>query len=272
MNPSISLNNGTEHPMLGLGCYKLENDQQAEEILSLAASIGYRWFDTASSYRNEEGIGRGLARSGVAREDFFITTKIWNNAQRMGDVEQAFERSLSRLGLDYVDEYLIHWPVPGCFIDTWNVMEDLYRAGKAKAIGVCNFTLHDLDALLEAATVKPCVNQIEYHLLNQPDQLISFCKANDIAIEAYSPLARGNYLDRQVITSLAEKYHRSPAQIGLRFLVQKNACVIPKTSKPERLLENSQIFDFELEQSEMETLELLNEDFKVSTVPEDLQL
>ena len=254
-------------PLLGLGLYRAEDARLA---VANAASMGYRLFDTASSYRNEEEVGLGLKDSGLAREEVFVTTKLWNTAQRLGNIEGAFERSLERLGLSYVDLYLVHWPVPGLVLDTWHVLEDIYRSGRARAIGVCNFNEANLTEVLKHGSVVPAVNQIEYHPLFQRPSLLSFCQANGIAVQASCPLARGAYLGRDMLIKLAEKYHRSTAQIGLRWLVQHGISVIPKSSSLDRQLENTQIFDFALSDAEMAMIGTLNDHFSVLNPPEDL--
>ena len=233
--------------------------------------LGYHLFDTASAYKNEEQVGEGIRSCGIPREQLFVTTKIWNTAQRIGNVEGAFERSLDRLGLDYVDLYLVHWPVPGCYLDTWHVLEEIYKSGRVKAIGVSNFNQFQLDDLLMHSGIVPAVNQIEYHPLFCQDELRHFCQKNGIVVQAYSPLARGAYLDRDVLVHIAEKHHRSVAQVGLRWILQKGVCVIPKTVRTDRLLENSQIFDFELDEVEMATIDSLNENYRCASIPEDMQ-
>lgn len=269
METTVTLNNGVVMPRLGLGLYKAAPDETEQAILS-AIPMGYRLFDTASSYKNEDGVGKAVASAGVPREQLFITTKIWNNAQRIGNIEGAFERSLERLGLDYVDLYLIHWPVPGCYLDTWKVFEDIYRSGRARAIGISNFDEFQLSDLLDHCEIVPAVNQIEYHPLFVQDGIRNFCLKNGIVVQAYTPLARGAYLESGVLKQIAEKYNRSAAQVGLRWILQKGCCVIPKSVRLNRLLENSQIFDFELDASEMEAIDGLNENYRVASIPEDL--
>ena len=270
MNETILLNNGVEMPRLGLGVYKAGPDGEVQSAIRDAVSIGYRLIDTASVYKNEEGVGEGVRTCGVPRSELFITTKVWNNAQRLGDVENAFNRSLERLGLDYVDLYLIHWPVPGCSIDTWHVLEDIYRSGRARAIGVSNFTQLQLEELMASSEIVPAVNQIEYHQLWNQEELRLFCLNNGIAVQAYAPLARGAYLNRSIIEKIAEKYNRSTAQIGLRWLIQKDICPIPKSVHTARILSNSQIFDFELDEVEMQMLDSMNENFRSANPPDDL--
>ena len=270
MDYTITLNNGIEMPRLGLGLYQASGEETKSAIAD-AVTMGYCLFDTASAYKNEEEVGEGIRSCGIPRDQLFVTTKIWNTAQRIGNVEGAFERSLDRLGLDYVDLYLVHWPVPGCYLDTWHVLEEIYKSGRVKAIGVSNFNQFQLDDLLMHSSIVPAVNQIEYHPLFCQDELRHFCQKNGIVVQAYSPLARGAYLDRDVLAYIAEKHHRSVAQVGLRWILQKGVCVIPKTVRTDRLLENSQIFDFELDEVEMATIDSLNENYRCASIPEDMQ-
>ena len=257
-------------PLLGLGLYKATADDEAENAIISAAKNGYRLFDTASAYKNEESVGRGIARCGVPRKDLFITTKIWNNAQRLGDVDGAFERSLDRLGLDYIDLYLIHWPVPGCYLNTWKEMEKFLESGRVLSIGVSNFEIRHLEELRKVSGIVPAVNQIECHPLCYPRELIEYCQANGIQVQAYAPLARGAYLDNDILCVLGTKYAHTP-QIGLRWAVQKGISVIPKSTRPERIAANARIFDFEIEQEDMDLLDTLNQNYHSSHVPEDLR-
>ncbi len=270
MDKYIELNTGRSMPRLGLGLYKTSNGSEMESAFNSAVTMGYRLFDTASAYKNEDGLGAAIASCQLPRRELFITTKIWNNAQRIGNIESAFARSLERLGLDYVDLYLIHWPVPGCYLDTWQVLEDIYRSGRAKAIGVSNFNEFQLDEILEHGSIVPAVNQIEYHPLFVQDGIRRFCQQNGIVVQAYAPLARGAYLEKDIMSQIAAKYNRSAAQVGLRWILQKGCCVIPKSVRDDRLLENSQIFDFTLDEYEMEAIEGLNENYHAASIPEDL--
>ena len=246
MDYTITLNNGIEMPRLGLGLYQASGEETKSAIAD-AVTMGYRLFDTASAYKNEEEVGEGIRSCGIPRDQLFVTTKIWNTAQRIGNVEGAFERSLDRLGLE------------------------IYKSGRVKAIGVSNFNQFQLDDLLMHSSIVPAVNQIEYHPLFCQDELRHFCQKNGIVVQAYSPLARGAYLDRDVLAYIAEKHHRSVAQVGLRWILQKGVCVIPKTVRTDRLLENSQIFDFELDEVEMATIDSLNENYRCASIPEDMQ-
>lgn len=271
MNNTIFLNNDREMPLLGLGVYKATGENEAENAIITAADAGYRLIDTASVYKNEENVGRGIMKCGVPRKDLFITTKVWNTAQRLGDIQGAFERSLDRLKLDYVDLYLIHWPVPGCYLSTWKELEEIQKSGRALSIGVSNFEIRHLEELAKVSDVIPAVNQIECHPLCYPKELIEYCQDRGIQVQAYAPLARGAYLDNDVLCVLGTKYGRTPAQIGLRWAVQKGISVIPKSSNPERIISNGNIFDFVIEQEDMDILDTLNENYHSSSIPEDLR-
>lgn len=266
----IHLNDGREMPLLGLGVYKATDDGELKQAISDAVSSGYRLIDTASFYKNEEGVGKGIQALDIPREDLFITTKIWNTAQRIGDVEDSFNRSLERLGLDYVDLYLIHWPVPGCFGNTWKAMEKLRTDGKVKSIGVSNFSIADLELLKTVSDVVPAVNQVEFHPLFNHPELKTYCEENGIALQAYAPLARGAYLNSPLIIEIGKNHQKSPAQVGLRWLVQQGISVIPKSVHKERLEENSQIFDFILSEEEMAAITAMDVQQRVAGVPEDM--
>lgn len=251
-NEKIMLNDGRQMPLLGLGVYKAVGENEVEQAIADAADAGYRLIDTASVYKNEDGVGRGIKALTIPRDELFVTTKIWNTAQRIGDVEDSFNRSLERLGLDYVDLYLIHWPVPGCYTDTWKALEKLQSQGRVKSIGVSNFHIHDLEMLKKISDVVPAVNQIEFHpLFNQPE-LLSYCRDNKIAVQAYAPLARGAYLHSQLLLEIGRKYQKTTAQIGLRWAVQQGISVIPKSVHKERIQENAGIFDFSLTEEEID--------------------
>ena len=258
-------------PLLGLGVYKATGENEAESAIISAVESGYRLIDTASVYKNEENVGRGIASCGIPRSELFITTKVWNTAQRLGDIQGAFERSLDRLKLDYVDLYLIHWPVPGCYLSTWKVLEEIQKSGRALSIGVSNFEIRHLEELEANSGIIPAVNQIECHPLCYPKELIDYCQNKGIQVQAYAPLARGAYLDNDVMCVLGTKYAHTPAQIGLRWATQKGISVIPKSVHPDRIRSNGNIFDFTIEQEDMDLIDTLNENFHSSHVPEDLR-
>ena len=266
----IHLNDGREMPLLGLGVYKATEDEELKQAISSAVSWGYRLIDTASFYKNEEGVGKGIQALNLPREDLFVTTKIWNTAQRIGDIEDSFNRSLERLALDYVDLYLIHWPVPGCFGNTWKAMEKLQEQGKVRSIGVSNFGIQDLELLKTVSDVIPAVNQVEFHPLFNHPELKAYCEENGIALQAYAPLARGAYLKSPLMIEIGKSHQKSPAQVGLRWLVQQGIAVIPKSIHEERLAENSQIFDFVLSDEEMAAITAMDVQQRVAGVPEDM--
>lgn len=267
----IKLNSDNEMPLLGLGVYKATGEREVERAIGYAVNAGYRLIDTASAYKNEDGVGRGIRECHVPRSDLFITTKIWNNAQRLGDVEGSFARSLERLMTDYVDLYLIHWPVPGCYLSTWKELENLYKQGRARSIGVSNFEIRHLEELASISEITPAVNQIEFHPYWYQKKLVDYCQSKGIAVQAYAPLARGAYLDDDVICILATKYGKTPAQIGLRWILQKGVAVIPKSTQEERIISNGEIFDFVLEDEDVDAIDQLNRDFRSAAVPDDLK-
>lgn len=269
-NEKIMLNDDRQMPLLGLGVYKAVGENEVEQAIADAADAGYRLIDTASVYKNEDGVGRGIKALTIPRDELFVTTKIWNTAQRIGDVEDSFNRSLERLGLDYVDLYLIHWPVPGCYTDTWKALEKLQSQGRVKSIGVSNFHIHDLEMLKKISDVVPAVNQVEFHpLFNQPE-LLSYCRDNKIAVQAYAPLARGAYLHSQLLLEIGRKYQKTTAQIGLRWAVQQGISVIPKSVHKERIQENAGIFDFSLTTEEMEAITAMDAHQRTAGIPEDM--
>ena len=239
MKETVFLNNDREMPLLGLGVYKLPDDVQAEAAVTSAISAGYRMIDTASVYKNEESVGRAIAKCGVPRKDLFITSKIWNNAQRLGDVQGAFSRSLDRLKVSYVDLYLIHWPVPGCYLSTWKELESILESGRALSIGVSNFDIRHLEELRKISGVIPAVNQIECHPLCYPAELIEYCKAFGIQVQAYAPLARGAYFDNDVFwgPNMPGLLHRSDfaGQYRREFLSFRN----PSTRNESAAMETS---------------------------------
>jgi diketogulonate reductase-like aldo/keto reductase len=252
------LNNNVEMPWVGLGVFQAREGGEVERAIHWALEAGYRCIDTASLYGNERGVGRAVRESGVAREQIFITTKVWNSALRSGTVREAFENSLKRLGLETLDLYLIHWPVENAFIKAWKVLEQLHRSGSVRAIGVSNFQVHHLETLLRTCEITPAVNQVEFHpYLVQPD-LLEFCRANGILLQAWSPLMQGHLTEVEELERLGDKYNRTPAQIVLRWDLQHGVATIPKSVRRERIEQNFQVFDFELSAADMAALDALD--------------
>ena len=261
------LNNGLKMPWLGFGVFKIDDGPEVEHAVRHALEIGYRSIDTAAVYGNERGVGKAIRESNIPREDIFLTTKVWNEDQRGNRTLAAFEESLERLAIEYVDLYLVHWPVEGCYHKTWRVMEKIYQSGRAKAIGVSNFLIHHLEDLMQDCQIVPSVNQVEFHpLLIQPG-LLNFCKNHEIQVEAWSPLMRGQIFTEKAVQKLAEKYQRTPAQVILRWDLQHEVITIPKSTHPNRIAENAQIFDFELSQTDMEVLNALDEGRRIGPDP-----
>jgi methylglyoxal/glyoxal reductase len=260
------LNNGVEIPLLGLGVYQSPPGKTTESAVSYALKIGYRHIDTASIYGNESDVGNALRKSGLHREEVFITTKVWNSDQGYVTTLQSCERSLRRLGLAYVDLYLIHWPVQGMSIETWKAMLELLQKGKTRAIGVSNYTIGDLQDIFQNSkgdpVVAPAVNQVEFHPFLYQNELLQFCKNNNIKLEAYSPLTRAKRLNHPTIVAIAKKYSKTAAQVLIRWSLQHDVVVIPKSIHQDRIRENSQVFDFHLEPEDMNLLDSLNENLQ----------
>jgi methylglyoxal/glyoxal reductase len=266
---TLTLNNGVEMPQFGLGVYKVEKGRQIEDTVKDAINIGYRLIDTAAFYENEEGVGKAIKESGVPREELFITTKVWNTDQGYDQTLNAFDNSLKKMGLDYIDLYLIHWPVKEKYLETWRALEKLYKDGKARAIGVSNFQIHHIKDILENASEKPAVNQVELHPLLSQKELRAFCGEQNIKVQAWSPIARGRVLEDNDIKKIAEKHGKSAAQIILRWHLQNGIMVIPKSVKKDRLRENADIFDFVLTEDEMRQMNALNNNHRFGADPDN---
>ena len=263
------LSNGVEMPVLGLGVYKANDGREVIESVQHAFDAGYRHIDTASFYRNEKGVGEAVKNSGIAREEIFVTTKVWNDDQGYEQTLAAFERSLEELEMEYVDLYLIHWPVPGKYLETWKALEKLYSDGKVRAIGVSNFLEHHLNDILDNCSVPPMVLQNEFHprLVQQP--LIDFCKRNNIQYESWSPLMRGEVFQIDVLKELAEKYNKSIAQLVIRWNLQKGVITIPKSVHRERIFENANVFDFEISEEDVRLIDALDREERTGAHPDN---
>ncbi|MBO9129792.1 aldo/keto reductase [Bacillus sp. 165] len=268
--PTVTLHNGVEMPILGLGVWRVKEGQEVKTAVKAAIQAGYRAIDTAAVYQNEEGVGEAIREAGVPREDLFITTKVWNSDQGYESTLAAFETSLQKLGLDYLDLYLVHWPVKGKYVDTYRALEKLYKDGKVRAIGVSNFNIHHLEDVMNGCEVKPMVNQVELHPKMAQVELREFCRKHDIQIEAWSPLMQGGEIfESEIICELAKKYSKTPAQIILRWDVQSGIVTIPKSITPSRIQENCQVFDFELSAEDMEKINALNEKRRIGPDPDN---
>ena len=264
------LNNGVKMPSIGFGTYKSGNDEETAKIIKYALKIGYRQIDTASFYGNEVGIGNGIKESGINREDIFLVTKLWNDDHGYDKTIEAFNKSLERLQVDYIDLYLVHWPNK-LNSETWKAFEYLYKTGKVKSIGVCNFKVAHLEELKKTAQIMPMVNQIEIHPQSSKNDMLSYCEENNIQLVAWSPIMRGKLFSNELMIDLSEKYKKTIAQIILRWHMQRGVIPIPKSSNEERIKENLNIFDFELSNDDIKTIDLLNEgdNVSVSGVPEN---
>ncbi|MET4921455.1 aldo/keto reductase [Streptomyces sp. PSRA5] len=269
--PTVTLNNGVTMPQFGFGVFQVP-DEETTAAVATALDAGYRSIDTAVIYGNERGVGRALADSGIARDELFVTTKLWNADQGYDTALAAFDASLDRLGLDHVDLYLIHWPTPArdLYLDTWRALEKLYADGRTRAIGVSNFRPAHLERLLGAASVVPAVNQIELHPGLQQRESRDFHTRHGIATEAWSPLAQGAVLKDDAVTTIAARHGRSPAQIVLRWHLQIGNVVIPKSVTEARIHENLDVFDFELGAREIDALSALDRGMRTGPDPDTL--
>lgn len=269
LNDKITLNNGVKMPGFGLGVYKVEDGDTAVHAVRTAIDVGYRSIDTASFYDNERSVGLAVRESGVPREELFITSKVWNDQQGYESTLKAFDESLEKLGTDYLDLYLIHWPVTGKYKETYRALETLYEEGRVRAIGVSNFHVHHLENLLADCKVKPAVNQVEYHPHLSQVELKAFCEKENIQLEAWSPLKRGRLLNEPTIVEIGNKYGKSAAQVILRWDIQHHVITIPKSITAERIQENANIFDFTLTQQEMTQIDNLNKNERAGSNPDD---
>lgn len=264
LTSTFKLSNGVEIPWVGFGTWQTPDGDTAVNAVKQALVSGYRHIDTAAAYKNEGSVGQAIKESGVAREDIFITSKLWNEDRGYENTKKAFENTLKELGTDYLDLYLIHWPAnekqfddwKEINLDTWKAMTELYKEGKIKAIGVSNFMTNHLEALLEAE-VKPMVNQIEYHPGYTQDAVVDLCRKHDILVEAWSPIGSGRLLENEELTKIADKYEKSVAQLCIRYVLQNDVLPLPKSVTPSRIEENTDIFDFEIMEQDMKTIDAM---------------
>jgi 2,5-diketo-D-gluconate reductase A len=269
--PQITLNNGQSIPQLGFGVFQIDPKDTAEAV-STALQTGYRHIDTAEMYGNEKQVGEAIAKSGLDRADVFVTSKLSNDAHLPDDARRAFDASLEALGTDYLDLFLIHWPLPsrydGDFVSTWRTLEEFYRAGRARSIGVSNFQPHHLRRLHQDTEIPAAVNQIEVHPYLTQDEVRGFCREHGIAVEAWSPIGQGRVLNDPVIDSIAQRAGKTPAQVVLRWHIERGDIVFPKSVTPSRVKENFEIFDFELPEADVAEISALNKNERTGPDPD----
>lgn len=265
---TVKLNNGVDIPYLGLGVFESKVGEETTQAVEWALEAGYRHIDTATIYRNEDSVGRAIHQSGVPREEIFITTKLWNSDQGCNNAYDAFNRSLDKLNMDYVDLYLIHWAVSDKYTESWDVLQELYEKGRVRAIGVSNFNIHHLEDILNMKGYIPMVNQVEFHPYLVQNDLLNFCKEHGIRLEAWAPIMKGNANAVPLLVEIAGKYGVTPVQVCLRWELQKGIVVIPKSVKKERIQANAQVFNFELSEEEINKIDGLNKNHRYGPDPE----
>jgi methylglyoxal/glyoxal reductase len=270
ISSTTKLNNGVEMPWFGLGVFRAEEGKEVETAVKVALENGYRSIDTAAVYQNERGVGNAIRESAVPRREIFLTSKVWNSDQGYDSTFEAFEESLEKLQTDYLDLYLIHWPKGKLSVETWKAMEELYKKEKIRAIGVSNFLIHHLEDFLPECNVVPAVNQVEFHPELMQSELLEYCQNKSIQLEAWSPIMKGKVLDIPVLQALAAKYQKTPVQIVLRWDIQKKVVTIPKSVKPERIISNADIFDFELSAEDMAKIDRLEKNKRIGFHPDHI--
>jgi diketogulonate reductase-like aldo/keto reductase len=267
IDTKVKLNNGIQMPVFGLGTYQARPGKETKEAVLYALEIGYRLIDTAAMYENEEAVGEAVRESGIPREEIFITTKLWNSDHGYEKALAAFDESLEKLGLSYIDLYLIHFPVEGLRNQSWKALEKLLEQGKCRSIGVSNYMIWHLEELLKNSSTVPAVNQVEFSPYLYLKDLHEFCNSHNILLESYSPLTKGHKLKDPKLKQIAAKYSRTPAQILIRWALQKEVVVIPKSIKKQRILENATVFDFEITEEDMNLLDSFHQDLRTSWDP-----
>jgi diketogulonate reductase-like aldo/keto reductase len=260
--PGVAINR------LGLGTYRSDEGPDVEGEIRYGLSIGYRTIDTAALYGNEGSVGRIVRESGLARDDVFVTTKLWNTDQGYDSALRAFDASLERLGFDYIDLYLVHWPLPDKMRETWRAMEEIKASGRVRAIGVCNFLVHHLEVLAGFATVMPALNQFEHHPRLQQPELVEYCRAHGITTQAWAPIMRGRVLLIPELVAIAQAHRKTPAQVTIRWILQRGVTTIPKSIHEPRIAENADVYDFELTGAEMAIIESLDRGERIGPDPD----
>ena len=268
ISTTVTLNNKIQIPQLGLGVYKSTEGEEAYNSVRWAIEAGYRHIDTAKAYKNEASVGRAVRDCGIPRSEIFITTKLWTGDMREDRQEEGFYESLTKLDVEYIDLYLIHWAVKDKYVESWKIMEGLYKKGLIRAIGVCNFNPHHIDTLMETAEFTPVINQIELHPLLSQVPVSNYCSTKGIAVEAWSPLARGRLVDHPFLTAMGASREKSAAQIILRWHLQHGRIVIPKSVHKERIISNMDLYDFSLSDTEMGEIDALNQNMRFDHDPE----
>lgn len=270
MDKQFTLSNGVRMPAVGFGTWEVSPDDTAEKVVGMALRAGYRHIDTAKIYGNEAGVGRAIRASGIPREEIFVTTKLWNDDHGYDAAMKAIDASLGRLGLDYVDLYLIHWPQSDARDEAWRALTDIYEEGKAKAVGVSNYTIRHLEELLGSGDLAPMVNQVEFHpfILTEQKDLLTFCKSKGIQIEAYSPLSRHAGMPVPEIQKIADTLQVSPAQVILRWCLQHGTVPLPRSTNPDHIRDNLNVFGFELDEAAMRIIDSLSDGERVTWDPE----
>ncbi|EMN26932.1 aldo/keto reductase [Leptospira kirschneri] len=270
LKQTVTLNNGISMPILGLGVWKTKSGKECKEAVLNALEVGYRHIDTARIYDNEKDVGQAIRESGIPRKEIFITTKLWNADQGPDKTRKALENSLDKLGIDFVDLYLIHFPVTSKRMDSWKELEKVYHDKLCKAIGVSNYTITHLGELLKDSQITPAVNQVEFHPFLNQIHLLEYCKKHKIQLEAYSPLAHGQKIEDPTISKIAQKYDKTPAQILIRWAIEQKIVVIPKSTQKKRIIENSKVFDFAISEEDMKILNSLDENFRTCWDPSEV--
>lgn len=270
LKQTVTLNNGISMPILGLGVWKTKSGKECKEAVLNALEAGYRHIDTARIYDNEKDVGQAIQESGIPRKEIFITTKLWNADQGPDKTRKALENSLDKLGIDFVDLYLIHFPVTSKRMNSWKELEKVYHDKLCKAIGVSNYTITHLGELLKDSQITPAVNQVEFHPFLNQIHLLEYCKKHKIQLEAYSPLAHGQKIEDPTISKIAQKYDKTPAQILIRWAIEQKIVVIPKSTQKKRIIENSKVFDFAISEEDMKILNSLDENFRTCWDPSEV--
>jgi len=271
INYKIKMNNGVEIPQFGLGVYLTKSGSECINAVNWALEAGYRHIDTAKFYKNEKDVGEAVRNSGIKRKEIFVTTKLWNEDHGYESALKAFDKSLKDLNIDYIDCYLIHWPVQEKRKDSWKALEKIYESGYCKSIGVSNYMIPHLEELFTYANVIPVMNQVEFNPFNYQKDLLDFCNKNKIILEAYAPLTRSKRINNKTLLPISQKHKKSNAQILIRWAIQHELVVIPKSVHKERIIENANVFDFTLDESDMKILDNLNDGFRSSWDPTKIE-